>query len=76
VPGAWQPDSQNGPIAQAQNFAAVMAQQTQWLGQVYAVSIRENASRATYHMMLSAKMEGVRLVTDLTKTAIQKSGGN
>jgi hypothetical protein len=54
---------------------ALMQQSVAYLQAVSATSMAANNSSANFKMIMTARIEGVKSVTELARSAIQKSGG-
>lgn len=60
----------------AREFVRTLQSQTEQLSRVNAAAARVNTEQSTFRIVLMAKIEGVRMVTDLCNAAIQKSNIN
>lgn len=67
--------SQLDPMATTREaVAGAIKDSTKQMQTFFRASLEANAAHNKFHMLLNARIEGVKSLVDLTKSAIQKSG--
>ncbi len=62
--------------AMANSSVRAMAESVERLHSVHAVSLKVAETQGNFRMILQARIDGVKMITDLTRSAIQKSGAS
>lgn len=62
--------------AMANEAARAMTEGVERMHAIHAVSLQVAETQGNFRMILQARIDGVKMITDLTRSAIQKSGAS